>query len=892
MQSFLSRIIFLFLIFSIVTPAAGAERTPLSPLCLLLLQSKSLFDPPTDLRISVNTEGNVVLSWQDNSRTETGFVVERKFLLSAEYTAIHTTRSNVTTFVDSGLTGYSCNLPYIYRIKAIKDGSSTAYSNNLGVSVPCSQDLPAKPANLILSFLTANAIRLSWTDQASNEDGFIILRKKDSESNFSEIYRTGGNITRYDDSDITPATNYDYAVAAFNAHGTSQQITASITTTSGFLAPPSYCSIYGLCTHGRPGCIRVSWNYYDPTLIDGLNVQKKCWRNGDPEPDFVTAPWNNLPESTGFNWNYSSDETCATSDPTLWKFKVLAFTGESINPTIYSDPQLSNIYARCPDFGTPSIYGLTATVLSSSSIDLSWNDFANRETGWNLIRKEMDGQIIIASTFFNLDANLDHYTDTPLKPSTEYSYTVTPEYYSPPFFNCRSTSMQITENNVTTNPAANLPTAPSSLTVNQVIKSSESLHLEWSDNSTNEDGFQIFRSSDGIDFASVGTVGANITSYDDNMLNPCSSYYYKVAAYNGDGSSAESSGGPVITPPAPPTGLITTIGPGVFSVNLDWNDTMCATKYHIYYIDTPGGTYQRIDDGTLVVSEENVIDVPADTYLFFRVSAENASGNEGSLSCTVSPDSEAHAGATSSNDTCLAAVGWSSSPVPVNVWASWGNYTNAISLGWDSAPLTWDSNGTPETYSGTYYIDYSYNEVDWDRWATVTHPNTPADGVSLVVNITDLPYGGIHLEPNNIWYFRISTHFQYDCSNPPDGIIDECMSNPAFVTGITASTTAPPEQTNILPAPGVTVSSYYLNAIFVGWSTIEGAEGYEVWRSTNRTTEFFRIANFSPATNRFTDNTVAPWTDYWYKVRAYKIVSGQMVYGQWSAAEYGNATDF
>jgi hypothetical protein len=74
------------------------------------------------------------------------------------------------------------------------------------------------------------------------------------------------------------------------------------------------------------------------------------------------------------------------------------------------------------------------------------------------------------------------------------------------------------------------PIAPSNLTATAV--SSSRINLAWQDNSNNESGFRIDRSTDNVTFISLGVVGANVTSYANTGLTPGTTYYYHVRAYN------------------------------------------------------------------------------------------------------------------------------------------------------------------------------------------------------------------------------------------------------------------------------------------------------------------------------------------------------------------------
>ncbi|HQR34575.1 MAG TPA: PKD domain-containing protein [Blastocatellia bacterium] len=80
------------------------------------------------------------------------------------------------------------------------------------------------------------------------------------------------------------------------------------------------------------------------------------------------------------------------------------------------------------------------------------------------------------------------------------------------------------------------PAAPNTLNASAI--SSNQINLTWLDGSSDESGFKIDRSTDNATWTQIATVGANITSFSNTGLNPSTSYYYRVRAYNGDGNSA------------------------------------------------------------------------------------------------------------------------------------------------------------------------------------------------------------------------------------------------------------------------------------------------------------------------------------------------------------------
>jgi Secretion system C-terminal sorting domain len=86
-----------------------------------------------------------------------------------------------------------------------------------------------------------------------------------------------------------------------------------------------------------------------------------------------------------------------------------------------------------------------------------------------------------------------------------------------------------------------LPSAPTSLNVT-ASTSQIAATVSWTDNATNETGFEIQRSlNSSSGFAAIGTVASNTTTYVDNTVSVGTTYFYKVRAFNDFGFSTESN---------------------------------------------------------------------------------------------------------------------------------------------------------------------------------------------------------------------------------------------------------------------------------------------------------------------------------------------------------------
>ena len=118
------------------------------------------------------------------------------------------------------------------------------------------------------------------------------------------------------------------------------------------------------------------------------------------------------------------------------------------------------------------------------------------------------------------------------------------------------------------------PAAPASLQA--ALGSQGHVNLTWTDQSDNELGFAIERSTDGQTFALADTVGSNFQTYSDGTVRPGGTYYYRIRAYNAAGTSDSSMApSPVTTAyvslPLAPSNLTASASPRT-GISLSWAD--------------------------------------------------------------------------------------------------------------------------------------------------------------------------------------------------------------------------------------------------------------------------------------------------------------------------------
>jgi fibronectin type 3 domain-containing protein len=173
---------------------------------------QTLAAPPTEVVAAAQSTSEVLVSWSDNSSGEIAYRIWRKGPVDADFMEISTTEPDVVSFLDADLTE---STEYIYAVEAVTfGGASPAAGNVPGLT------LPAAPTGLTVLEADADGVDLSWTDVSAGEDGYSIFRKPfGNPGDWNSIGRTDADVEEYTDADVAEGTEYQYAVAAFNASG-------------------------------------------------------------------------------------------------------------------------------------------------------------------------------------------------------------------------------------------------------------------------------------------------------------------------------------------------------------------------------------------------------------------------------------------------------------------------------------------------------------------------------------------------------------------------------------------------------------------------------------------------------------------------------------------------
>ncbi len=173
-------------------------------------------DAPTNLKGEVLGASTVQLTWDDNSDTEDGFILERTNPATEKFERLVVLPRNTKEYFDTDLSPLTT---YRYKVASFKSSSVSPYSNIVTVST-YSDDVPA-PSNLIATYQPLKkAVVINWNDNTFLETGTIVERKETINGEFIVIGNTSSDVNTYYDSLIVKNQLYYYR--------------ARFTTTEGF----------------------------------------------------------------------------------------------------------------------------------------------------------------------------------------------------------------------------------------------------------------------------------------------------------------------------------------------------------------------------------------------------------------------------------------------------------------------------------------------------------------------------------------------------------------------------------------------------------------------------------------------------------------------------------
>lgn len=332
---------------------------------------------------------------------------------------------------------------------------------------------------------------------------------------------------------------------------------------------------------------------------------------------------------------YNANIGTAPADGTYYRYRVVAT--DSTNKSAFSNVAEQQV-------GTPnSAVNLVTTITKDATtgnniVNLSWTDKSGIEAGYKILQSTSPTSGFQVVKTVNKDVT-STTVDLGQVAGTYYFEVVA---YSA-FADATPTNVTTVQSTSST-PVTTVPTAASGLSVANVTKGATTgnyfVNLNWTDNSSNETGFEVQQSIGTTDnFQPIYTTAAGATSFSANIgTSPTvGNYYYRIVALNSAGKAEPSNvaSAEIKAPTSTPTAASALSGTstkdlsGNNAVIINWQDNSTdETGFNIYQSNLIDSGFTKV--GSVSANQNSVVQIlPASTSnssLFYQIKAFNANG--------------------------------------------------------------------------------------------------------------------------------------------------------------------------------------------------------------------------------------------------------------------------
>ncbi|WP_169513403.1 fibronectin type III domain-containing protein [Flexithrix dorotheae] len=450
---------------------------------------------------------------------------------------------------------------YIARVTE-KFGCSSNFSTPFKVVDASGTGAPDELNGLVAYAISKTEIQLNWSDNPNatyNETGFEIYRSLEAGTGYTLVHVTGADELSFLDTELSPNTEYFYILRPINEEGAAPvSVEVSTQTQVDSEDPTAPRDLYAESVSSTQ--VTLKWK----ASSDNVGVYKyDVYQNGQKAlvvDDTEVTVYNLI---AGKAYNFSVVARDVTGNESAQSNQVvIAALDPYLNYKYYE-----GTWSVLPDFNTltPVKTGTTANVdLGLRDINsyyaFMWEGFINIPVAgtYTFETRSDDGSKLYIGNYdeANLVVNNDGTHSSRYREGT-YNFTSPGDYpIVMTYFQgggsgrrmevyWKNTAHGVTSRQLIPDNAFRAgfdfpddpPATPTEIGATAV--SYDQIDLTWLDNSDNETGFQIYRSTslEGS-YYSAGTVEADATSFNDSGLDASTTYYYKVQSLNDYGVSA------------------------------------------------------------------------------------------------------------------------------------------------------------------------------------------------------------------------------------------------------------------------------------------------------------------------------------------------------------------
>ena len=524
-----------------------------------------------------------LLQWTDNSNNETSFEVYFSY-----------SPNPVTAFaVQTGLPANSTQA-HIYLVNGALPANTTVYfwvlakngdlngtSNSLPLTWNGSNTFNP-PTDVTSSFPSTNVFRLNWTDNSNSEEYTEIWARDTSNvaNAFQLIAGAPWNIVQQDlYYYLQPGVSYEIKLRQrkhsgaygsgllYTAYTTPFTVTAPGTYSATPPAAPTNLSVAAFIdtANGNANGFGV---YFDDASTDETGFEFQDKAAGAADTTFASLGVMN--GATGTNLSYGTDISGYTAGAGR-DFRVRALRGNG--PFAIPSAFTATSGATLASFNAPADLRVTAPA-DNGRVQFFWSDNATAETGYQIeYRYGTSGTFTSLGTLSTTDYS--RYQNSGgigvFTPSSTVQFQIA----------ATNGSTLTGYSNIATVVMPPL-TAPTNLA--HTTPANERVVLTWTDNSGNEDAYQVLGLFPGDStFSSFGFVAANTTTATIDGIPPGTQFRVRASYGSGpDGYSDVSNtitANPVFSPPT----ALTATAASDRQINLTWTDNSAAEAGYAIY---------------------------------------------------------------------------------------------------------------------------------------------------------------------------------------------------------------------------------------------------------------------------------------------------------------------